>query len=182
VGTPAPLVSVRIADLDDPSQTLPVGEVGEVLVAGPHALTAYLDAPEESAATIVEGWVRTGDVGRMDAEGNLTIVDRKKDMLLVGGFNVYPREIEEVLTRHPGVAESATIGIPDERKGERPLSFVVPVGDAVLDAAELRAVCAASLVRYKHPVDVVVVPALPRTAANKIDRRALRAGLAAART
>jgi long-chain acyl-CoA synthetase len=176
VGTPAPLVSVRVADLDDPSQTLAVGEVGEVLVAGPHALTSYLDAPEESAAAIVDGWVRTGDIGRMDTAGNLTIVDRKKDMLLVGGFNVYPREIDEVLTRHPRVAESATIGIPDERKGERPLSFVVPVGDAVLDSAELRALCASSLVGYKRPADVIVVPALPRTAANKVDRRALRAG------
>jgi long-chain acyl-CoA synthetase len=169
------LVSVRIADLDDPSVTLPVDEVGEVLVAAPHALTGYLDAPEESAATVVDGWVRTGDLGRMDADGYLTIVDRKKDMLLVGGFNVYPREIDEVLTRHPGVAESATIGIPDERKGERPLSFVVPAHDVVLDPAELRAHCAAALVGYKQPVDVVVVPALPRTAANKIDRRILRA-------
>ncbi|HEY0813103.1 MAG TPA: AMP-binding protein [Pseudonocardia sp.] len=176
VGTPAPLVSVRVADLDDPAQTLPVGEIGEVLVAGPHALKGYLDAPEESAATVVEGWVRTGDIGRMDAEGNLTIVDRKKDMLLVGGFNVYPREIDEALARHPGVAESATIGVPDERKGERPLSFVVPVGDALLDPALLRAHCTASLVGYKQPVEIVVVPALPRTAANKIDRRALRAG------
>lgn len=175
VGKPTPLVSIRIADPDDPSRRVPTGVVGEVLARAPHAASGYFNRPAETATTMVEdGWLRTGDLGQLDEEGYLYLVDRKKDMLLVSGFNVYPREIDEVLVQHPLVAESVTIGVPDERSGQRPVAFVTPATRELPDEASLKAYCTDRLVSYKLPVAIGILPQLPRNAANKIDRTSLR--------
>jgi long-chain acyl-CoA synthetase len=173
VGRPMPTLNVEVVDLEDPARVLPVGEVGEIRVAGPTVMRGYRNKPEETARALVAGWFYTGDIGRFDADGYLYLVDRKKDMLIVGGFNVYPREIDEVLTSHPAVLDAATIGVPDARKGEVPVSFVVlkPGLGPTIDA--LVAHCRDHLVTYKQPREIVVRAALPKTAANKLDRKAL---------
>ncbi|KUJ69508.1 hypothetical protein ACZ90_11565 [Streptomyces albus subsp. albus] len=177
-GLPAPWVSVRIA-ADDSAEPLPPGTVGEILARGPHQFLGYRGRPADSAAALTDGWLRTGDLGFLDEDGWLHVVDRKKDMILVGGFNVYPREIDEVLVAHPEVRQSVTIAVPDPRKGERPASFVVPEPGRAPDPAGLLAHCAGLLVGYKRPVTVTIVERLPLTPANKVDRAALRRCLAA---
>ena len=127
VGLPAPGMEVDVVALDQGRHPLPVGGVGEIRVRSSRTLLRYRNRPDETAQALVDGWLYTGDIGRFDEDGYLYIVDRKKDMVLVGGFNVYPWEIDEVLCGHPDVHESATIGTADDRKGERPVSFVVPL-------------------------------------------------------
>ncbi|MDT3398208.1 AMP-binding protein [Streptomyces sp. B1866] len=180
VGRPAPLVEVRVA-ADDGSAALPPGTVGEILVRGPHLFRGYRGRPEQTAAALTDGWLRTGDLGRLDEDGYLRIVDRKKDMIIVSGFNVYPREIDEVLAAHPGIRQSVTIGVPDPRRGELPVSFVVPEPGRAAGTAELHAYLAGRLVGYKRPAAITPLERIPLTPANKADRRALR-DLWAART
>lgn len=174
VGTAAPLVEISVVDLVDANH-LPVGEVGEIAVRAPHLTVGYHRRGDSEQRT-ADGWFLTGDIGRLDEDGYLSILDRKKDMLLVGGFNVYPREIDETLLSHPHVLEAATIGVPDERKGQRPMSFVVLAKESATDRDDLLAYCAKNLVAYKRPLDLLMLPSLPRTPANKIDRKVL-AGL-----
>ncbi|MFE3257921.1 class I adenylate-forming enzyme family protein [Nocardia sp. NPDC059091] len=173
VGLPAVSVEVRVVDLEDPSRSAPSREAGEIRVRAPHMTVGYHD-PAHGDGAFVDGWLNTGDIGYLDDDGYLFIVDRKKDMLIVGGFNVYPREIDETLCHFPGIVDATTVGVPDERRGERPVSFIVIDRDAILDWAALADYCATNLAHYKQPRDIRVVGHLPKTAANKIDRLALR--------
>ncbi|WP_285701415.1 AMP-binding protein [Actinomadura sp. NBRC 104412] len=173
VGIPSPLVEVEVVDLDT-GMPVPPGEAGEIRVKAAHMLRHYRGLDGEIIPAHRDGWFPTGDIGRFDDDGYLRIVDRVKDMIIVGGFNVYPREIDDTLLSHPAVAESATIGVPDERKGERPVTFVSTTPDTPLDVSELERHCAEHLAAYKQPARILVLPELPRTPANKIDRIALR--------
>ena len=139
VGLPIPGVEVRIVDAD--MNALPVGEVGELAVKGPNVMQGYYNLPEETVKTIVDGWLLTGDIAKLDDKGYIYIVDRKKEMLLVRGVNVYPREIEDVLYDHPDIVECAVIGVPDEAKGEVPKAFIVVREGMNLTDKEVREHC-----------------------------------------
>lgn len=172
VGPPVARTEIRIADLEDPTRTAPPGEAGEITARGPQIMLGYLDLPEETREALRDGWLHTGDIGRWDEAGYLVIEDRKKDLVLVGGFNVYPREIDEVLMGHPNVAEAAVVGRPDDYRGEVLHAFVVAKGDVTAD--DLTAHCRANLVKYKVPAAITIVDALPKTSVGKIDKKALR--------
>jgi long-chain acyl-CoA synthetase len=171
-GLPIPGVEVRIADED--RRWLPTGEVGEVCVRGPNVMLGYWQAPEATAETIVDGWLFTGDMGRLDDDGYLYIVDRKKDMIIVSGFNVYPREVEDVIHQLPAVADCAVVGEPSERRGEDVKAFVVLKEGCSLNEEELLSHCRAHLGSYKVPRTVVFAHDLPRSGTGKILKRALR--------
>jgi acyl-CoA synthetase (AMP-forming)/AMP-acid ligase II len=170
-GRPIPGVEVRVVDADD--RDVPDGTPGHVLVRGFCVTRGYLDDPGATADAIRDGWLRTGDVGVRDAAGNLRIVDRLKDLILVGGFNVSPAEVEELLRGHPAVADVAVIGVPDDRLGEVGAAYVVPRG--ALDEAEVIAWCRERMANFKVPRHVVTVDALPRNASGKVVKPALRA-------
>ena len=171
VGTALPGVEVRILDQES-GEPLGVGEVGEVTIRGHNVMRGYWNAPEATAAVLSpEGWLRTGDLGRLDAEGFLTIVDRKKDLVIVGGENVYPREVEEVLYAHPAVAECAVLGVPDRVRGEVVGAAVVLAEGAQATEADLRAHVRAHLAGVKVPRHVWFVDALPKGGTNKILKR-----------
>jgi long-chain acyl-CoA synthetase len=150
------------------------GEPGEVRVRGPQFTQGYRNRPEENAQALRNGWLYTGDIGYFDADGYLFLVDRKKDMVNVGGYNVFPREIDELLFRHPKIREAAAVGVPDPRLGERIAAFVVLMPGEKMTEDEFFAYCAENLVKYKRPTTVAFVEALPKTGAGKINRRALR--------
>ncbi|MFF4037477.1 o-succinylbenzoate--CoA ligase [Streptomyces sp. NPDC001816] len=145
-----------------------VGETGEVVVRGPHVMSGYWGLPEESAASFADGWFRSGDAARVDADGYVYIVDRTKDMIISGGENVYPAEIEDLLLAHPGIAECAVIGVPDDTWGEVPRAVVVPEAGVDLDPDEVLASLAGRLAKYKIPKSLVVADELPRTASGKL--------------
>jgi len=151
------------------------GERGEVVIKGPNVMRGYLGRPEATAESIVDGWLHTGDVGVLDADGYLTIVDRIKDMIIRGGENIYPKEIESVLTRHDAVLEAAVIGAPHEMYGEVPTAYVVTYPDASVTADELLELCRRDLTKIKIPTAIHIVPVLPKNAVGKIDKPALRA-------
>lgn len=171
VGPPVPGTELRIVDPADPGREMPPGEVGEIAARGPQIMEGYRNRPEESAAALRDGWLLTGDLGRLDAQGYLSIRDRKKDMVVVSGYNVFPREIEEALLTHPEVREAAAFGLPHPRKGEVVAARVVAPG---ADPEALRAHLAERLVRYKLPAEIVLMEALPRTPVGKTDKAALR--------
>jgi long-chain acyl-CoA synthetase len=172
IGLPIPFVEVSIQD--DTGRELPVGQIGEVCVRGGNVMLGYWRKPEETAKVMRNGWLLTGDIGYRDAEGYFFITDRKKDMLLVNGINVYPREIEEILHQFPGVKEAAVIGKPDVRRGEQPIAYVVPNDGAMLEEKAMQQFVRRKLADYKVPRKVVVLPALPRNATGKILKTALR--------
>jgi long-chain acyl-CoA synthetase len=175
VGKPVPRTDVQIVDLETGLRVLPPGEKGELRVRGPHMMTGYLDRPEETAQTIRDGFIYTGDIGHLDEDGFVFITDRKKDVVFIKGFNVFPREVEEVIHTHPKVGTVGIVGVADARTGgERLVAFVVPRTGEVVDAGEVSAYCASQLVDYKCPTEVRVVGQLPITAAHKLDRVALR--------
>ena len=144
------------------------------MIRGHNVFAGYLDDPDATAAAIVDGWFRTGDIGRKDEDGFISIVDRKKDLIIRGGFNVYPREVEEVLVRHDAVAQVAVIGVPDPEKGEEICAVVVAVPGAQLDADELVAWARERLGRHKYPRVVHVVDELPLGPSHKVLKRELR--------
>jgi fatty-acyl-CoA synthase len=152
-----------------------VGELGEVVVRGPHVGPGYWGLPEETAVAFHDGWFRSGDAARVDADGYITVADRIKDMYISGGENVYPAEVEQALLALPGVAECAVIGVPDERWGEAGRAFVVPAQGAALVPRELLAALGGRLAKYKIPTSVVLVDQLPRTASGKLLKHLLRA-------
>jgi long-chain acyl-CoA synthetase len=164
-------------DIDTGRRVLPPGEIGELRVRGPHMMTGYRNRPEETAQTIRDGFIYTGDIGYLDADGHVFITDRKKDVVFVKGFNVFPREVEDVIHTHSKVDVAGVVGVPDARTGgERLIAFVVPRADEKVDVAEISAHCASRLVDYKCPTEVRVVRQLPVTGALKLDRVALRRG------
>ncbi len=167
---------VEVVVADTAGRPLPAGKPGEVLVRGYNVMAGYWEDPDATAAAVdPQGWLHTGDVGVLDPAGNLRITDRIKDMYVVGGFNAYPAEVEQVLVRHPAVAEAAVIGVPDERLGEVGKAFVVPRAGAAVDAESLVAWCRERLAGYKVPRTVVAVEALPRNATGKVAKDELRA-------
>jgi long-chain acyl-CoA synthetase len=169
-----PLPSTEVAILDDSDQPLPLGTAGEIAIRGPQVMAGYWQRPEETAKVMTrEGFLKTGDIGVMDERGYIRIVDRKKDMIIVSGFNVYPNEIESVVALHPGVLECAAIGVPDERSGEAVKLFVVRK-DAALTEAQLMDYCREQLAGYKKPRCIEFRDELPKTNVGKILRRALR--------
>ncbi|MFS8202733.1 acyl-CoA synthetase [Streptomyces sp. CWNU-52B] len=151
-----------------------VGETGEVVVRGPHVMPGYWGLPEETAAVFSDGWFRSGDAARVDEDGYVTIVDRIKDMIISGGENIYPAEIEDQLLTHPDIVECAVIGVPDEKWGETPRAVVVPRSGAELDPAEVIASLAGRLAKYKIPKSVVLADELPRTASGKLLKSRVR--------
>ena len=172
VGRPIRDVEIRL--LDDDGREVPRGSAGEVFVRGPGLFSGYLDDPERTARSHRGDWFSLGDVGRLDDEGYLTLVDRKQDVIISGGENIYPNDIEEVLLAHPGVKEAAVIGVPDPTWGELVTAVVVPRGGAVPPAEELIAHCAAALPGYMKPRRVEFVEELPRNPVGKVLRRAIR--------
>ncbi len=172
VGVPVDDVEVRV--VDDAGRELPRGEVGEVAVRGANVMAGYWENPEATAAAIPDGWFRTGDLGRMDDEDYLTIVDRKKDMIIHGGYNVYPREVEEVLYEHPDVREAAVVGIPDEKYGENVAVAVSLAPGSEATPEEIRAFVGERLAAYKKPSVVWIMDSLPKGPTGKILRREVR--------
>lgn len=172
VGVAQTPVRIRVAGPD--GQPLPPGEVGEVLIRGDSVMAGYWRNPEATAATIRDGWLWTGDMGALDEDGFLTLKDRSKDLIISGGSNIYPREVEEVLLHAPGVAEVAVVGAPDPEWGEVVVAFVVPGPGAVLDVAALDAYCLDHIARFKRPKRYVIVDALPKNNYGKVLKRALR--------
>lgn len=172
VGLAIPDVEVKI--FDDNDVALPADTVGEIVVRGPNVMTGYWNQPEENALTLRNGWLHTGDMGTIDSDGYIYIVDRKKEMLLVHGMNVYPREIEEVLYTCPGVLEAAVIGRSPDRKGELPIAFVSAAPNATLDAKEILRHCHERLADYKVPREIRIMEQLPRTATGKLAKLELK--------
>lgn len=172
VGLPIPQVQVKIVDAE--GNDLPVGQEGEIAVKGPNVMLGYYRLPEATQNVLRDGWLLTGDIGKLDEDGYLYILDRKKDMLLVRGINVYPREIEEVLLSHPQVLECAVIGVKDEQRGEVPKAFIVLKEGATITEREIRRYCMEKLARYKIPRYIEFRKSLPKTPTGKILKRELR--------
>jgi len=169
IGFPIEGVQMRLVDLD--RQVLPAGETGEIEIRGHNVMKSYWGNPEATAETIRDGWLSTGDLARMDEDGYFFIVDRKKDLIIRGGYNVYPREVEEVLYEHPAVAEAAVIGIPDALLGEEICAAVGLKAGANATPEELIAFVKERLAAYKYPRQIWIVDTLPKTATGKILRR-----------
>jgi len=174
VGLPLPDVDIRIADLDHLELTLPAGEVGEILIRAPQMMTGYWGRTAESQAAFHNGWLRSGDIGYMDEDGYLYILDRQKDLIKPSGFQVWPREVEEVIATHPAVREVGVAGIPDPYQGEAVKAWVVLREGASATGDTLRAFCRERLAPYKVPRHVEIVPALPKSPVGKVLRRELR--------
>ena len=172
VGLPYPGTDVRIVDLETGADLPPGGE-GEVVIKGPQVMKGYWNRPEETAATLKDGWLHTGDIGRLDEDGYLYIVDRKKDMIIAGGFNIYPREIDEVLYQHPAVLEACAVGVPDAYRGETVKAFVVLKPGAQATEQEILDFCRERLAAYKRPRSVEFLPELPKSTVGKVLRRVL---------
>ncbi len=174
IGLPIIGTDAKIVEVKDHTKTLGAGQVGELMIKGPQVMRGYWNAPEETANTLIDGWLRTGDLARMDEDGYFYIVDRKKDMILSAGYNVYPREVEEVLYQHPKVLEAAVIGIPDGMRGEKIAAYLTLKPGQTATAAEVRAFCRERLAQYKQPRLVVFRDRLPKSLAGKVLRRELR--------
>jgi fatty-acyl-CoA synthase len=174
VGVPLWQIDVRIVDAG--GRDCAPGAVGQLLIRGPHVFAGYWNRPGDTALALQDGWLHTGDLARRDAEGYYFIVGRLKDMIISGGENIYPAEVECVLAAHPAVAEAGVIGVPDARFGETPLALVVPRPGAEVTGEELFGFASARLARYKLPRRIVFVDGLPRTAAGKIDKTQLKRG------
>ncbi|WP_328613760.1 AMP-binding protein [Amycolatopsis sp. NBC_00355] len=177
VGVPIFDTEVKVVPAEGGEDPVPAGERGEVCLRGPQIMQGYRNRPEETAAALVDGWLHTGDIGILDEDGYLSIVDRKKDMLLYKGYNVFPRELEELLITMPGVAAAAVVGRPDTEVGELPVAFVVPHGE--LDPDELMAAINEKVVPYKRLREIHVVEQIPVSAAGKVLKRQLREQLPA---
>jgi long-chain acyl-CoA synthetase len=174
IGLPLPGVDARIVSLDDGVTVLPVGEVGELSIRGPMLMKGYHNMPTETANTLRDGWLFTGDIARMDDEGYFYIVDRKKELIKVGGYQVWPREVEEVLSGHPKVLEVAAAGIPDAYRGETVKAWVVFKPGQSASEDELKAWCADKLAKFKIPSSIEFrSEPLPKTTVGKILRREL---------
>ena len=177
-----PLLGQRIRIVDENGNTIDDGRPGEVLIKGANVMRGYLGRPEETAKTIDDGWLRTGDIGRLDDDGYLVLVDRAKDMIIRGGENIYPKEIENVVYQLPGVYEAAVVGQPHDVRGEEPVLFVSLTAGATVTEADITAHVQRSLSKYKWPVDIIVVDEVPKNPVGKIDKPSLRRRLAAPAT
>jgi acyl-CoA synthetase (AMP-forming)/AMP-acid ligase II len=178
VGIPLPGQQIRI--VDSRGVEVPLGQVGEVIVKGPNVMRGYLNRPDETAKTVVDGWLHTGDIGRFDEDGYLVLVDRAKDMIIRGGENIYPKEIESVAYQLPGVAEAAVVGLASDTYGEEPVLFVSLHAGAGATVEAIEGHLRTSLSKYKLPVQISTLDTLPKNPVGKIDKPALRRILAAA--
>jgi long-chain acyl-CoA synthetase len=183
IGIPWPDTDARIVDAETGERALAPGEIGELVIQGPQVMVGYWQRPTETANVLRAHpnlgpgtWLHTGDIARMDAEGYFQIVDRKKDMIICGGFNVYPRDVEEVLFQHPAVAEAAVVGVPDKYRGESVKAFVVLRQGEAANEEALVAFCRERLARYKVPASIEFRDALPKSTVGKVLRRALVKG------
>ncbi|MHB8068605.1 MAG: long-chain-fatty-acid--CoA ligase [Desulfobaccales bacterium] len=180
MGLPLPGTAVRIMDQETGTRELPAGEVGELVLQGPQVMQGYWQKEDETAQALRDGWLYTGDLARMDADGYFFIVERKKDMIISGGYNIYPREVEEVLYQHPGVKEAVALGVPDAYRGEVVKVVIVPRDGAPPAPEELQAFCQAQLAVYKVPRIIEFRGELPKSQVGKVLRRVLREEGAAA--
>jgi long-chain acyl-CoA synthetase len=169
------LPGIQVAIWDDQNRVLPPGEIGEIMVRGSNVMKGYHRQPEETARTITDGWLHTGDMGKVDEDGFVTITGRKKDLIISAGENIYPREIEDVLSQHPKVKEVAVIGVEDDVRGEVPKAFVIVRDGVTLEEKELRSFCRERLANYKVPKHFQIVADLPRTPTGKVLKRMLSA-------
>ncbi len=174
IGVPISDTLARIVDLETGLEDMPVGEAGELIIKGPQVMKGYLNMPEETAHVLRDGWCYTGDIGKMDEDGYFYIVDRKKDMIISGGYNVYPRDIDEVFYENPKVQEACTIGIPDPKRGENIKVFVVLKEGETATAEEMIAYCKKYLAVYKLPTEVEFRKELPKSTVGKVMRKQLR--------
>ncbi len=179
VGLPLPGQKIRIVGADNAD--VPQGESGEVLIQGPNVMRGYLNRPEETAKTLVDGWLHTGDVGRLDDDGYLTLVDRAKDMIIRGGENIYPKEIESIVYQLAEIAEAAVVGRVHPVYGEEPVLFVSLNAGATLSAERIREHIVESLSKFKHPAEITILDDLPKNPIGKIDKPALRKSIPANR-
>jgi long-chain acyl-CoA synthetase len=174
IGTPSPDNEVRLVDIETGVVDVKQGEPGEILIKGPSVMQGYWNNPEETKNQLKDGWLNTGDIGQMDEEGYIYIVDRKKDMIIAGGFNVYPREVDEVLYQHPKVAEAVSVGVPDAYRGETVKAFIVLNPGMNATDKEIIDFCKTKLAAYKVPKLVEFRSALPKSAVGKVLRKILR--------
>ncbi len=174
VGVPVADTDIKIVDIDDPAKEVETGEPGEITIKGPQIMMGYYKKPEETEDAIKDGWFFTGDIGKFDEDGYLTIVDRKKDMIIAGGYNIYPVELDDVLMGHPKILEACTIGIPHEYRGETVKAFIVVKENETLTEEEVAGYCKENLAAYKVPKLVEFIDELPKSAVGKILRRELR--------
>lgn len=174
VGVPVPDTECRIVDLETGTQLLPVGDAGELIMRGPQIMKGYLNRPEETAQTLRDGWLFTGDIAKMDEDGYFYIVDRKKDMIISGGFNVFPREIDEVYYEHPKVEEACAIGIPHPTRGESAKVYIVLKEGQTATEEEMIKYVEDKLAKYKWPIEIEFTKSLPKSAVGKILRKDLR--------
>jgi long-chain acyl-CoA synthetase len=175
IGLPFPDTNARIVDMEVGSIPMPTGKVGELIIRGPQVMSGYWNCPDETANTLRNGWLYTGDIATMDEDGYFTIVDRKKDMIIIGGYNVAPREIDEVIYEHPLVQEAVAVGVPHPTRGEIIKVYVVPRPGAVLEKSDIISWCRKRLANYKIPRQVEFREELPKTIVGKVLRRKLRA-------
>jgi long-chain acyl-CoA synthetase len=174
IGLTYPSTEVKIVDLETGLEEVPLGAEGELCIRGPQVMKGYWNRPDETSIALRDGWLYTGDVARMDEDGYFYIVQRKKDMIIVSGFNVYPNEVEDVLFTHPAVLEAAVIGVPDKYRGESVKAFVVLKPGTSASAEELSDFCKTNLAKFKVPSVIELVPGLPKSAVGKVLRRELR--------
>ncbi|MBT8358430.1 MAG: AMP-binding protein, partial [Deltaproteobacteria bacterium] len=175
IGLPISDTMARIVSLDDGQTDMPVGETGEIIIKGPQVMKGYWQMPEETADTLKDGWLYTGDIAKMDEEGYFFIVDRKKDMIISGGLNVYPRDIEEVFYEHPKVMEATAIGVPHPSRGEQVKVFVVLCEGETATEEELLEYCKDKLATFKLPTMIEFREELPKTNVGKILKKDLKA-------
>ena len=173
IGLPLPDTYEKIVDINDGETELPPGMDGELLIKGPQVMKGYWNRPEENMKVLKDGWLHTGDIARMDEDGYFYIVDRKKDMIIAGGYNIYPREVEEVLYENPKISDCAVIGVPDSHRGETVKAFIVPA-DKNLTEDEIKKYCREKLSVYKIPRIIEFRESLPLTPVGKIDKKALK--------
>jgi long-chain acyl-CoA synthetase len=174
IGIPYPDTEVKIVDIKTGKKIMPVGKEGEMIFKGPQVTKGYLNKPDETKKAIRNGWLYSGDIAYMDKDGYFFIVDRLKDLIISGGFNVYPREIEEILYEHPKIQKAAAIGIPDAKKGEAIKVFVVPNEGATLDSDEIMSYCKENLAKYKWPSAIEIRTSLPESTVGKILKKDLK--------
>jgi long-chain acyl-CoA synthetase len=175
IGLPVSDTDIKVVDIAEGTKEVPLGEAGELIIKGPQVTSGYYKMPEETALTIRDGWLYTGDIGKMDEEGYFYIVDRKKDMIIAGGYNIYPREIDEVLFEHPKILEACAVGIPDPYRGETVKAYVVLKPGEKMTGEEVIQYCQEKLAQYKVPKTVEFMTALPKSMVGKILRKELRA-------
>ncbi|MEW6528033.1 MAG: long-chain fatty acid--CoA ligase [Spirochaetota bacterium] len=174
VGIPLPNTQIKIVDVESGTKEMEIGQSGEICFKGPQVMKGYYKKPEETAAVLKDGWLYTGDIGTIDEDGYLTIVDRKKDMIISSGYNIFPLEIDEILFQHPRILEACTIGVPDAYRGEAPKAFVVVKPGEHLTKEEIIAYCKEKLAPYKVPREIEFIDALPKSAIGKILRKEVR--------